>query len=67
MKTSLGDRHRGVALLCAALLAGGCANPFSPEGDDVGVYKGRTDPLLENSAEERAGALRERFELIQSR
>ena len=55
------------AALVAACAAAGCANPFSPEGDDVGVYKGEQDPLTEKSTADRQEALRERFEVIQSR
>ena len=54
-------------MLIAAALSAGCANPFSPEGDEVGVYKGERDPLMEEPAADRRDALRERFEIIQSR
>ena len=64
-------RRRGRLALAAVLVAAGasagCANPFSPEGDEVGVYKGEQDPLMEEPAADRQGALRERFEIIQSR
>ena len=65
------ERRRGRLALVAALIAAGasagCANPFSPEGDDVGVYKGEHDPFMEEPASDRRDALRERFEIIQSR
>jgi len=61
-------RHwRSGAVAVVVLALAGCANPFAPEGTDVGVYKGAPDPLYEQPAEERDEALRERFELIQSR
>ena len=63
-----GARAGGGVLVALALVAlPGCANPFSPEGTDPGVYKGASDPLFEQSAEERDAALRERFSLIQKR
>ena len=62
--------RRGARVVIAAFAAvalGGCANPFSPEGTDPHVYKGASDPLFEQPADARDAALRERFELIQSR
>ena len=60
--------RRGAALgLLLGVALGGCANPFSPEGTDPGVYKGDADPLSEGPADARDATLRERFELIQGR
>ena len=56
---------RSIFAILAATLISGCSNPFSPEGSDAGVYKGAADSL--GDADERAQALRERFELIQKR
>ena len=56
-----------LAALVAAFALGGCSNPFSPGGTEPGVYKGASDPLFEQSGDERDAALRERFELIQNR
>ena len=69
MSAGSGTNRRGVGaiVVVSALLLAGCTNPFSPEGTEPGVYKGASDPLFEEPAEERDAALRERFELIQSR
>ena len=56
-----------LACVVVPLATGGCSNPFSAEGAEVGVYKGASDPLLEQPAADRDAALRERLELIQKR
>jgi len=60
------SRLSRVGLLLVSLSLVGCTNPFSPGASKAGVYKGATDTLV-NNADERAAALSERFELIQSR
>lgn len=58
-------RLRSILTVLTAVMVAGCANPFSPEASEAGVYKGAPDSL--GAADEREQALRERLELIQKR
>lgn len=63
MKTAI----RVLAVLGGTALLAGC---YQESGNvtvhEAGEYKGTSDPLLEDDAEERASTLEERFNLVQT-
>ncbi len=56
---------RLVAGVSLTFLLAGCYESTSVTSYQPGVYKGTSDPLLQASADQRAEAMKKRFELVQ--
>jgi len=57
---------RTIILLGVAAMAAGCYESTGVTDFEPGVYKGKTDPLLQADAEERAETLEQRFKTVQA-
>lgn len=62
-----GKRVTALAIALFATTLSGCLDDILLSDDSPGVYKGRQDPLLSQSVEQRDAALQERLQLIQNR